>query len=145
MTEKPIIHTIITVDIVSQGPYRLASLADLDFDINEGDCAGNYRIESSHQISKATCRSLIEDLGCEVEDYDWAQGDSNEPIPAERDLKEVVEDATQAFFRAISRAYKVKTVDFPPDADFKFTQAATEATKVFLEHNAPEMVGKVGG
>ena len=143
--KKLLHHTVVTVDILSKEPYKLTDLADLHFDIGEGDCAGNYRVESRREVDGPTCRKLMEGLGEEPDDYSWP-GLDDPATPEEQQTNEerfsaAIEDAIFGFFDIISKHYpEVKTGDFPPDADQAFAEASSTALEIWLRHNGRELL-----
>lgn len=59
--------TVIQVEILSVGPYDPDTLADVHYDIVEGDCSGKWSIKEQQELSRKEMSEALENQGSDPE------------------------------------------------------------------------------
>lgn len=55
--------TRIVVTVLSDGPYNPDTIHDLAYDITEGECSGDYKVESSEELTREEMAEALEAQG----------------------------------------------------------------------------------
>lgn len=67
MAKEKFRRTVITVEVLSRGPYNPESLQDVHYDISSGDCSGDWKITESKPVTKKEMKELLKNQGSDEE------------------------------------------------------------------------------
>lgn len=88
---KPFAHrTVIVLEVLSHEPIVDLNLADIAYEITDGDCSGHYLLQTSTAIDQPTAHVLLEAQGSDptfLDDYQGDEADLIHPTPPSPDAR----------------------------------------------------------
>lgn len=77
MAKKPSIYrTIIRVEVLSEGPYEVESLDSVAYDLDEGECVGDYTV-TSKRLPASKVEAALEAVGSDSTFFDSDEDDED--------------------------------------------------------------------
>ncbi len=64
---KKFYKTVITVEVLSESPYKETNLETIAFDIKDGECSGNVNITSEEELTSKQMVDALKNQGSDTE------------------------------------------------------------------------------